>query len=141
MQILIDLTNDSNEQLRDAVFVLNGLLALREPDKLPTPKGLGEPVGVGPTFTIAKNGMPESPQNEITSGVVSSMPVKKSPTKKAPAVTKTVSPEQVRQLMIVKQGEGKSEPLKALLASFKAAKLSEVPLEALPDFMAKLEAL
>lgn len=137
MQLLVDCVNDSTEQIELAGMYLDKVLELR---RLGAAVSTPQPAPADPKAEPAKPVDPKAePAKPAKGKSAKAEPAKAEPD--AVSVAKTVSPDVVRQKMIKLQGEGKAPQLRALLAEFGAAKASEVPLERLAEFDAKLAAL
>ena len=143
MQLLVDCVNDSPSQIDLAIIYLQQVRALRQMDAQAQQQLLqasAKPVLLGEAI-----GQPLSSkdvQNETAAPAAAPVDKpKRTPKADKPVVVKTVTQEEVRQVMIAKQGEGKSVALKALLAEYSAAKISEIPLDKLAEFKEKAEAL
>jgi hypothetical protein len=131
MQLLVDCVNDSPEQIKLSIVYLQQVISLRQ-----TTAEVQQATGLSKATLaeiVGENLSKKDVQNETAAPAPA--PADK------PVVVKTVTQEEVRQVMIAKQGEGKSVQLKALLAEYSATKISEIPLDKLAEFKAKVEAL
>lgn len=145
MQLLIDAQNDSPEQINLAIIYLQQVLTMRAPENVELrtpPKAKATPA---PLSEIAPD--PLAPEQRPTRKSDADADPTKAETKPAkakaskPEVVKTVTQDEVRQVMVVKQGEGKAPAIKALLAEYSSTKISEIALDKLAEFKSKLEVL
>lgn len=135
MQLLIDAQNDSPEQINLALVYLQQVLVMRT-------QSASAPQQVVPDQRQAQFARPLS---EIAPDPLAPQPKAETKPAKAkaskPEVVKTVTQDEVRQVMVVRQGEGKAPAIKALLAEYSATKISEIALDKLAEFKSKLEVL
>lgn len=140
MKITVNV-NDEYETLVIARNTLNEILA-RRGEKLPEskPRLTGQHPLVAETKTV-----PVEKQAAPETQAIPAAPAEPAPRGRGrpPKVTKTVTVEEVRQLMIDQSKQGGDDVMlmqRNLLASMGYKKLSDVPPEDLPKVKAKLEA-